>query len=88
MSNPMINKADGGSYSIEWIFDGHRFALTLDENIEDSGWYAVSDCDKRLFENGPLPAHWNRVLFDLLEKTKPGEEDFEWADRVIVSGGL
>lgn len=50
---PCVSYPEDGSTSIEWIGDGIRFAISLEKNLEDSGWYFVSKDD--MAEYGSLP---------------------------------
>jgi len=39
---PHVSYPDDDSILIEWIGDGVRFAISLEENLEESSWYFVS----------------------------------------------
>lgn len=58
---PHIVFPEDGSVLIEWIEEGRRFGISLEPNIEESGWYYVS---KGEMEFGSLPEKLIDWLWD------------------------
>lgn len=81
---PHIVESDDGSTLIEWVFDHHRFGISLDLNISESSWYFVSDREGGDVMQGDLITdEFFRTINNYLRKT---DEKHDASDPTPSSG--